>query len=175
MESIYLFFWQKITLYVVIQRFFQRLVVLIYVSMMILGLLFGLLRVRVPALWSLQFFAYQTMSPYQGYTTQTVDIHLEGGREDGSWETIPIEKYFPYGAGERTVRSKFSSFALQSFERRQEMMDEFAAKVLRLERKEGHAYTSVRLQIEKWNLSPEGYEAERILGKTEVLYIATAS
>ncbi len=109
------------------------------------------------------------MSPYQGYTTTTTDVRVEGFR-NGIWETLPVERYFPYGAGERTVRAKFATFALQDEERRTEKMQELSLKILALE----SDYSNVRLSIEQWSLSSQGYEAERTPEKTTVLFSITA-
>ena len=106
------------------------------------------------------------MAPYQGYNTHAKDILLEGQQPDGSWQRIDLDTYFPHGTGERSIRVRFYPFPEEV---RKDKYEELARHILRLEEE----YRAVRLSMQQWPLTAEGYEAGRTPEETETLYSIT--
>src|SRR3989344_8507561 len=76
-------------------------------------------------------FFYGMMAPYQGYTTYNFDLLAEGKRDDGTWERIDLDPYYPMIRGHQVMFRRLRSFYTEDKARWKEKYTELA-KLLRL-------------------------------------------
>ncbi len=136
----------------------QQLVVAGYVAVTIAGFSYTMLRYWIPTVpRTLAVFSYGMMAPYQSYRTYNEELVAEG-RASGNWERIDLRAYMPFIRGERLHRGYLVGFHGKGQEYLSQKYREFARQVMRLESAHGRQWQSVRLRLEKWPVSPAGFE-----------------
>lgn len=90
-------------------------------------------------------YAYGMMAPYRSHDTAHVELLAEGRRSDGGWERIDLSPYYPVLFGEMSVRTHAAMFAAGGSWR-----DDYARRLLALERDAGHAYDAIRFSWKIW-------------------------
>jgi hypothetical protein len=131
-----------------------------YLFCLLCGLSFTLFRWSPLPKHVTRFF-YGLMAPYQGYNTRNLELVADGKKPDGSWERIDRAPYLPGSHGERYFRGAMLSSRVRGPERTRRDYETFARRLTELEAERGKAYAEIRLQIETWPTSPDGYEALR--------------
>jgi|TARA_Y100000310_G_scaffold87902_1_gene84831 hypothetical protein len=98
------------------------------------------------------------MAPYQTYRTSNEMLTAHGLQSDGTWVPISLDEYLPFLRGERGMRSYLLTFWAQGEEVLEQKYKELAQVTKRLEGDRGREWEDVRLTLEKWPMSPAGYE-----------------
>lgn len=147
------------TVFMNIQRLLQHLAITVYIAMTVGGLSYTLFRYVLPGVpHSVLQFSYGMMAPYQTYRTFNEDLTAHGMREDGVWERINLDEYLPFLRGERAMRSYLMTFRIQGERVLYTKYSELAEQIQRLERARGRDWKGIQLTLEKWPMSPAGYE-----------------
>lgn len=107
-------------------------------------------------------YFYGMMAPYQGYSTQNIELVAEGKRADDSWETIDLLPYFPGSTGERTFREFLLSHRAQGKEVTRQGYARLAEEIRIQETHRGRPYTEIRLAFDTWPMAVDGYEMLRL-------------
>lgn len=111
--------------------------------------------------WWLVDFNFGVVGPFQRYNDFNQEVIAEGLLDDGTWERIDIIPYMPVALpSERSFRLRLDFLSEKPAERTAGHRT-IAETILAKERAQGHPYTSVRLVIEAWPVSTEGFEAMR--------------
>lgn len=120
----------------------------------------------LPLLQKISHFSYATMAPFQVFDRENAEIIADGLQRDGSWVSISLKQYLPLPQGERYAWTALWSIAVQ----KSDVQDDpgrmpgyrrMAELLLQQERKRGNPLTAVRLVVETWPISSEGYLALR--------------
>lgn len=120
----------------------------------------------LPPFRQISTFSYATMAPFQAAMAENAEIVADGLREDDVWAPIPLEQYLPLPPGERMGWTALWSIALE----RSDPQDDpgripgyrrMAELVLLQKQRKGTPLSAVRLSLETWPVSPEGYLALR--------------
>lgn len=103
------------------------------------------------------FYSYGMMAPYQGYETFHQGLSAEGLKDNGTWESIDLDPYFPFLHGEKTMRSYVNSYLLKDdFDLHHKSFKRMARHIQRLEKKDGRSFEHIRLYWDTWPMSPDG-------------------
>ncbi len=137
-------------------RIIQLSIVTVYFTITFFGVLLEFLNIRPPILEPLVVFATQMMSPYEKYSTFATDILLES-RTNTDWIPIPVDRYLPFSSCERQVRVGLFSFNSRGDQYKNMMYHTWASKILLMETQRDSSVNAVRLRLQQWPLSPEGY------------------
>ena len=141
---------------------FQHLVIICYILVTFAGFCYTMFRVWIPGVpRKLTIFSYGMMAPYQSYRTFNEELIAEGRVPGGAWEEINLDPYLPYIRGEKAHRSYLVSFRYGGKDI-DEKYREYARRVQQLEAQRGREWSGVRLTLEKWPMSPAGYEYLRV-------------
>tara|TARA_Y100000310_G_scaffold9629_1_gene10327 strand:- start:127 stop:564 length:438 start_codon:yes stop_codon:yes gene_type:complete len=131
---------------------------MIYLIMTVAGFSYTLFRVWIPGVpRKLAIFSYGMMAPYQTYRTFNEELIAEGRTSEGDWERINLDPYLPFIRGEKAHRSYLVSFRYGGHDI-DTKYEEYAQKLKNLEADRGREWERVRLTLEKWWMSPTGYE-----------------
>ncbi len=142
-----------------IKRTLQHLVIVVYIAATASAFSYTLFRYKMPGVPDkLRRWSYGMMAPYQTYRTSNEMLTAEGLRSDGTWEDISLDEYLPFLRGERGMRSYLLTFWAQGEEVLAQKYKELADVTKRLESDRGRQWEDVRLTLEKWPMSPAGYE-----------------
>jgi len=106
-------------------------------------------------------FFYGMMAPYQGYTTYNFDLLAEGKNEEGQWETINLDPYYPMLLGHQVMYRRLRTFHYEGEEESRHGYTKLAELLRKHEEEKGEIYTSVRLTWQTWPMSPFGWDAMR--------------
>lgn len=123
---------------------------------------------------AIAYYAFGMMAPYQGYATRNEELVAEGLLPDGSWQTIDLKPYLPFGFGERNVRGyKMTVRRIYGPEALPAYYTSLARQLLERERVHGNAFTRVQLHWDIWPVSPEGFYNLKIPAFTDSTVLAT--
>lgn len=139
------------------KKLLQHGVVLGYLTITAGAFVFTMTKLEPPLPDQLVRWSYGMMAPYQGDTSWNADFVYEGRLPDGSWETIDVDPYMPYGFGERNVRKFLRVYARFGLPMQRRKFTEFGQQLLDRERARGRQYSAVRIFFESWPRSPAGY------------------
>ncbi|MBI1813004.1 hypothetical protein HY285_02045 [Candidatus Peregrinibacteria bacterium] len=139
-------------------RFLQNAIVVAFLAITGSAFLFTMTRVALPVPRPLLLFSYGMMAPYQGDDEWNNALIAEGRLPDGTWQSIDLDRSFPVGRGERTIRERLQGVRFFAKEKVQQAYSAFAVQLLTHERERGATYTAVRLWNDDWPRSPGGYE-----------------
>lgn len=142
-----------------------------YICISLTGVLYTMFRIRIPVLWPLQRFSYETMAPFQKYAVANQSLVAEGLSKGGTWVDIPLKAYMPYHNGEEYIRARLMTFQAQGEDVRDRQYVKLAGHIQRLEQGNGRDYKRVRLILEQWPKSPNGREADRKPELTERTFL----
>jgi hypothetical protein len=136
-----------------------------YLGVTAAAFLFTMTRVQVLPTWALRF-SYAMMAPYQTFNTRNAALRAEGRTGSGSWQTIDLHPYYPYGHGEANARNylliaRWAAMETNDESRLRAGYQRLAEELLILEQSRGKLFTQVRLTWETWPSSPAGFEAYR--------------
>jgi hypothetical protein len=138
---------------------------MIYLVLTSAALLFTLFRLTPLGYWAM-FPSYTMMAPYQGYPRTYAELVAEGKTASGDWEVIDLLPYFPGRPGERMVRQTmrflpwlFDQATLRGAQRL------FAERLLKSESLRGHDYAGIRLSVDSWPTSEDGWQVNHKTGK----------
>ncbi len=142
----------------VLKTLLQRLLVVAYLFLTAAAFVFTLFHVTfVPYAWI--HWSYGMMAPYQGDTDVNADLMAEGEASPGHWQAINLDSYMPYGFGERNARKFLRVYEPLGEQTEREKYTELTLEILDRERAGGRAYHALRLTIDTWPRSPDGFEA----------------
>lgn len=142
-----------------VSRFLQHALILVYLTLTASALFYTFTKVASPLPERIFRWNYGMMAPYQADTSWNFDVLYEGRLPNGEWQTIDIDRYMPYGFGERMVRKYLLAYVHEGEVVRRQKFTELASLVLAHERERGSPYTAVRVYLDTWDRSPAGYEA----------------
>ena len=152
----------------------QNIIILSFLVVTVSGFLLAVFGIRVPFVPTvLTNFSYQTMAPYQGFTTYHTEILAEGKTANGSWQRIDLTPYVAGASGERIVRMQMNSFRKHGDDALITAYKKRAQQILTIEVRQGKPYKAVRISREQWPLSPAGYNFLHLPAFTDRLHIAT--
>jgi len=130
----------------VLIRIFRQAFILAYIFLTICALSYTLGRKQIPKVdWAYVTHFYAMMAPFQNYTKNNAELMIYGQDASRKWTKIDYKPYFPFSRGEYAIRIR-----LTSFRDKKPYYTEIARRILIAENANGKAYTSVRLQWEKW-------------------------
>lgn len=140
----------------------QRIFLLYFLSMTAYAFLYTMSRVEMfPFIpWVVLRYHYGMMAPYQGYATENADLLAEG-LEEGAWQRIDLDPYYPMILGNQIMYRRMRSFSFLEPEIHQKKYGELAQKLLMLEAEKEEQYESIRLTWQEWPMSIEGWDAGR--------------
>lgn len=143
-------------------RVILHAVVLSYLFVTAGAFVFTMTKWHPPIPASILRWSYGMMAPYQGDTGWNADFVYEGRLADGTWETIDLDAYLPYGFGERNVRKFLRVYKRDGDAEHRRKFAEYALLLWDHERARGKEYTAVRMFFETWPRSPAGYSFLRL-------------
>lgn len=108
---------------------------------------------------------YRSMAPFQAFERENGELIAEG-LSGKVWTPIPLEPYLPLPQGERSAWFDLWSLALlrslpQEDPGRTPGYRRMAELLLLQEQKKGNSLSTLRLSLETWPASLEGYSALR--------------
>ena len=104
------------------------------------------------------YWSYGMMAPYQGDDAWNSALMTQGRRLDGAWVNVSLDRYMPYGAGERNAREFFRVFQAQGDDVKLAKLQDFLRQFQRHEAQQGNTYTSVRAYWDTWPRSTGGFQ-----------------
>lgn len=107
-------------------------------------------------------YFFGMMAPYQGYSTRHLELVAEGETSEGAWERIDLLPYFPGSTGERTFRQFLLSMRVRGDDAARDGYRRMAEEIRSREAENGRIWTAVRLSMETWPVSPDGFETLRV-------------
>ena len=140
------------------QRALQHLVIYVFIASTLSGFSYAWFRYKIPGVP--KFFrqwSYGMMAPYQTYRTKNEELVAEG-RIGNEWKRIDLDQYLPYIRGEKAMRSYLVTFRKRGDDYWPAKYVEYGEKVQMMEALRGREWEEVRLFLEQWPMSPEGYE-----------------
>lgn len=141
------------------QKVFQHAAIFLYLAITLLAFLYTMFRVAPPvAVSKVIFFSYGMMAPYQTFLENNDALVAEGRVKGGAWQPVDLAPYFPYGRGETEVRSFLPTFAWMGDVALHDAYVRFAKRIMHAEEQAGRPLTDFRFSLERWPMSPAGYE-----------------
>lgn len=140
---------------------FDHAIIAGYLLMTAAALLYtlSLRTVEVPLLPQfLVYWSYGMMAPYQGDDLWNSALVVQGKKQGGAWAPVSLDRYMPYGAGERNAREFFRVFTARGPQAQRDALQQFLLQLQRHERERGSAYISLRAYWDTWPRSPGGFE-----------------
>jgi hypothetical protein len=151
-----------------LQRIVGNLVIIAYLWVTVCALLLTVLRLPVTYPRFAVAYAYGMMAPYQSAGVDQQAMLAEGLREDGTWEEIDLAPYYPVLFGERNVREFYAIHRqINRPSSKINIREEYAKKLLELERKRGHIYSAVRLSWQTWPFANGEFDAAKTPENTD--------
>ena len=142
-----------------LRRVLRHTAVLAYLLVTAIAFVFTMTRVRIPLVpYKVMHWSYGMMAPYQGDTSWNGDFIYEGQLANGTWEVISLDRYMPFGFGEKNVRKFLRVYQKYGAEEHHKKFTEHALMLLDRERARGKDYTAVRVWFDQWPRSNGGYE-----------------
>jgi hypothetical protein len=148
---------------VISKRFFGNVFLIAYLWITFCALLLTVLRMKVFYPNPFMLFSYGMMAPYQSYGATHEEMLAEGQLSDGTWEVIDLAPYYPVLFGERNVREYFAMFNYGlNPQKRLELRERFARRLLELQKIQGKAYKGIRLSWQEWPNMTGEYRLNKI-------------
>lgn len=153
-------------------RIAAHLIILFYLTITAHAFFFTMTKIVPPYIsYDLLRPSYGMMAPYQGDRAWNGDLRLMGELPDGTMEPVDIDRYLPYGEGERNVRKFLRVYGWMGPLGHRQKFGELGLLVLDRERARGKPYRSIEMYFDYWWRSPEGYSALRLPDLMESTYI----
>lgn len=150
----------------------QHVAIAFYIVMTVSGMSYTLFRYKIPLVpKKVWVFSYGMMAPFQQYRTYNEELVAEGRMPGGEWKPIDTDQYFPFIRGERAMRSYLAIFRMQGDDVWPDKYRTLARAIQSLEAEQGREWQSVRLHLQKWWMSPAGYEFNRTKDISEFTFL----
>lgn len=146
----------------VFRRIIGHTLVAAYLLITLSAFVFTLSRIEPPFGRAAMITSFAMMAPFQGYSTEVIELSAEGRRADGTRVDIDLSPYYPTTYGERLTRGYLNMFRVFYDDNEGLIAYERISQLIReREYAKGNDFALVRTYWTVWPMSPDGLFALR--------------